>query len=279
MARIPHTPSLRSLLAAGSGRLRQEDALSRDEALELAGAIDRALAPGGWAFLQYTDPMRSEGTETGLAITLLKTVHDEIVAAVEADPEAPSVTAKINEGFNRFLDGQFTLPDRVGTKSAEGQQRSVLNVRPLGALARLVAKRGAVPARVAGEYLMSCYQLGPYAPDAMTVLPRGKERFPEVPRVVRDAIRAEADRTGWRTDDVINEGFQKFLDGEFDAQRPVWTQEARSDMVVMKVRPNDDLFEQVARAGKERGLRPMHVAVDYLLDEFEITAGVADDAG
>lgn len=276
MARIPNTPSIRSVLTQGSGRLRKKDPLSRDEATELAEAIDRALAPGGWAFLQHTDPMRSAGGNAALAVDVLKSIHEQIIAAVEADPEAPSVTAKVNEGFNKFLSGEFVLDVKHSDPlAAKGQQRSMLNVSPLGDLTRLVAERGVKPARVASHYLMSCYELGPYAPDAPTFLSRGSERMPEMPRVVRDRIRAEATRTGWLADDVINEGFQKFLDGVFVPQAPAWTEEARADMVFFKVRPNDALFERVALKAKERGLRPMQVAIDYLLDEFEITDGVA----
>lgn len=280
MARsIPNTPSIRSALAEGSGRLRRKQPLSEAEALELAGAIDRALAPGGWAFLQYTDPMKTAGGNAPLAVDLLKTIHEEIVAAVEADPEAPSVTAKVNEGFNRFLSGEFVLPEgskRADSLVVKGQARSMLNVSPMGALTREVAARGVKPARVASHYLMSCYALGPYAPDARTSLPSGSERMPMVPRVVREAIRTEAERTGWRADDVINEGFQKFLDGDFVPQAPVWTEEGKANLVPFKVRPNDDLFQRVAVKAKAMGLRPMQVAVDYLLDEFEITVGVAD---
>lgn len=276
MARIPNTPPLRSVLAKGSGRLKKDKPMSRDEALELAGALDRALAPGGWAFLQHTDPVRAAGANAALAIDVLKTIHEQIIAAVDADPEAPSVTAKVNEGFNRFLSGEF-VPDakRADTLAVKGQQRSMLNVSPLGELTRMVAERGWKPARVASHYLMSCYGLGPYAPDAQKFLSRGQQRVPEVPRVVRDAIRAEATRTGWRTDDVVNEGLQKFLDGEFEPQAPVWTSEAKADLVQMKLYPNDDLFERVTKLAKARGIRPLQVAIDYLLDEFEITDGVA----
>jgi hypothetical protein len=263
------TESLRSRLTAASARLREVDSPA------LAEAVDAVLAPNGWAQLRTSDPSVSGGTERNLAMNMPESIRDQIVAAVEADPGAASVTAKVNEGYVAYLAGRFTPRKRPAQRSAQGGGKRVnLNVRPSGALRQQVTDAGASAAGIGTEYLMSQYKLGPYAQDAPAApLPRGAERIPEVPSAVRDRIREAAKAAGERVDDVVNEGFAKYLDGRFVPEAPVWSAQERADMVAMKIRPNDGLYEQVKAAG---GLRPLQVAVAYLLDEFGIEAGTAE---
>lgn len=66
------------------------------------------------------------------------------------------------------------------------------------------------------------------------------------------------------TDDV-NEGFQLFLAGEFTPDAPVWSD--TTDLVNLRINPNDDLYVQVASA---KGLRPLQVAIAYLLHKYDV---------
>ncbi|MFD9249539.1 hypothetical protein [Streptomyces bottropensis] len=270
MARTPDTfgPSLRTRLAQASAKLTEAQAPA------LAAAVDEILAPGGWETLRHTDPARSEQMDRNLAMNIPKVVRDEIVKAVEADPEAASVTAVGNKGLVEYLAGRFQMPERSGTHGYGGE-RVNLNWRPMQSLRSQVEERGVSVARVAVEYLMSRYEIGPYAQGARVSLPRGADRIPSLPRVVRDAIRKAAGVQGDdRVDDVVNEGLQKFLDGDFVPLAPVWSQEAREDMAPFKIRPNDGLYEKAGVKAKALGLRASQVAIDYLLEEYGITEGI-----
>lgn len=276
MARTPADRSASSIRAT----LTQASAkLSAVGSPGLAEAVDAVLAPGGWELLRGTDPSRSEGTERNLAINIPETIRDQIRAAVNEDPEMESVTAAVNHGFRLFLNGSFTPAGRQG-RSVDGSGARVnLNVRPSGQMRDQITQAGHSAAAVASHYLMFRYQLGPYAGGAREVLPKGAQRNPEVPRRIRDRIRELAAAAGDRVDDIVNEGFQKFLAGEFDPQPVVWSADDLADMVPLRMHPSDDLFERVKEAARKRpqgALRPAQVAIDYLLDQFSIEADRAE---
>lgn len=278
MARTPadrSTHSIRDTLTQASAKLAAVGSPG------LAEAVDAVLAPGGWELLRGTDPSRTEGTERNLAINIPETIRDQIRAAVAADAEMESVTAAVNHGYWLFLNGSFIPAGRQG-RSVEGSGARVnLNVRPSGQMREQIVAAGHSAAAVASHYLMFRYGLGPYASDARKSLPKGAQRNPEVPRRIRDQIRAAAAASGDLVDDIVNEGFQKFLDGDFDPQPVVWRPEDAADMVPLRMHPDDDLFERVKQAVKDRPggvLRPAQLAIDYLLDQLGIDPETPDTA-
>lgn len=253
---------------------------------DLAPAVDAVLAPGGWEILRDTDPVAESGKEN-LAFPVPKSVRDQINAALKADPDAKSLTAKVTEGLRKYLAGEFTLLERDASRPVIREQWVNMNTRVYKQLKQQVAEkvrrevedRRASPARVAAEYLMFSYRVGLYAPDqeGREVLPRGAQRNLRMPRRIRDLVSAGAAGSGDRVSDVVNEGFRKFLEGRFDPEPVVWEGEDLADMTVLAARPADALFDQVKTACKTHPVLnaktgPTQVAVAYLLDEFGLSA-------
>lgn len=255
---------------------------------DLAPAVDAVLAPGGWEILRDTDTA-VEGIKENLAFSLPESVRDEINAALAADPNAKSLTAKVTEGLRQYLAGEFTLIQRDASRPATREKWVNMNARVYKQLRQQVAEkvrqevsdRRAGVGRVAAEYLMFCYRVGLYAPGqadrGQESLPRGAQRNLPMPRRLRDLVSEGAAGSGDRVSDVVNEGFRKFLDGRFDPEPVVWSERDLADMAVLKTRPADDLFEQVKQACKEHPVLnaktgPTQVAVAYLLDEFGLSA-------
>ncbi|AKZ60795.1 hypothetical protein SAM23877_p086 (plasmid) [Streptomyces ambofaciens ATCC 23877] len=287
MARTPADrsttrPSLRDGLAEVSAFV------AGTQRADLAAFVDAALAPGGWEQLRATDPSRVEGSHN-LAMNIPESIRDQIKAAAAADPAATTLTAKVNEGLAEYLAGRFKMPRWVDRRSVQPEARVNLNVMASKLLSTQATEkirqethdRRASSARVAAEYLMFTYKLGRYAPGARVALPQGAERNPEVPRRVRDLIRELSAASGERVHDIVNEGFQKFLDGEFDPQPVVWSAEDAADMVPMRMRPNDALHDRVKEACKGHPVLnaktgPNVLAIDYLLDQLGIEADRAE---
>ncbi|MFD7995550.1 hypothetical protein [Streptomyces mexicanus] len=256
---------LRSQLSTASDRLRSTSP-------ELSQAIDNVLAPYGWVPLKNSDPAVAGGKDTNLAMNMRADYRDAIVAAVDADPLVETVTEAVNEGFSQFLQGKFVLGARSAVRSGVPVARVNLNVRPSRLLQEQVRAAGASPAKVAAEYLLAKYRIGPFAEGATAPesLSAGRQRVPMVPRRVREEIRARAKELGCTVEDVVNEGFRKYLDGDLDLVEPVWSEQEAADMVQLKMYPDAGLYERVKA---ERGMRPLAVAIAYLLDEFGIEAG------
>lgn len=282
-------PSVRSQLAQGSAWLKTGDAQALaaragtggvDPAV-LAAAIDEVLAPAGWEVLRSTDPSRSGETATNMNFLTSEDLRDEIEQAVKDDQEVDSVTTAVNKGFRMFVAGLFT--PKTGVRQGPSAGRTVaVNFRPNSVLRQQVQERGGKPSRVAYHYLMFRYGLGLYAPE---VLPKGPQRNPYMPRVVRDAVRAAAKGSGDQVDAIVNEGFQKFLDGSFTPQPVEWPAEVAQDMVPLRMHPAEDLFNRVQAACVEHAVfnaktGPNQIAVDYLLDQLGIAPdGTVDAAG
>ena len=259
---VATSPDLRTNLKAAATQLRQTKTPA------LAEAIDTVLAPGGWKALRNTD---SVGTGDNLSIRMIREFRDQVVAAARAAGD--TVTAGVNEGFALFLAGEFTpRPPAKGPAVAEADKVN-LNVRPNAALHGRVRESGLLPQHVAAEYLMHKYQVGSYAPGYRAPLAPGADRNPSIPRVVRDLIRDRAAAQGNKVNHDIDEGFTKFLAGEFVPTAPVWP--AGVEKAPLKSRPNNDLFTQVKVAAREAGLRPMQVAIAYLLEKYDIDPAVA----
>jgi len=277
-------PSLREHLAQVPAWLKPE------APAHIAQAVSAVLAPGGWEQLRATDPAREEGSKN-LAMNLplsirdaIKAAHEEQAAAAKkAGRDEVSLTAKVNEGLVAFLEGRFVPVQRPLRKAAQPEARRNLNVTASALLQRQAAekaqqiasdpRRGA--AWVASEWLMHEYGLGPYAQDLRPVLEKGGQRNFQMPTRIRDLVRSLSAASGDSADDIINEGYQAFLDGRFDPQPVVWQEADQADMGLLKVHPNNALFEQVQAACKGRpGLGslygPSRVAIDYLLDQLGI---------
>jgi len=188
-------------------------------------------------------------------------------AAGEWEPSRPSAGYRRGVNLPPKSTLNLTVPKDVVAEAEEAADRMV-------ASRGWPTKRGSkLTARVvAAQWLARQFPDPNPASDVEEPLPRGNERLLEVPRVVREAIRSRAKESGALVEDVIDEGFTKFLAGEFDPVAVVWPSSIAGDKGLMKMKPNNDLFEQV-KAMRERGetsLWPMQVAMAYLLDQFGI---------
>jgi len=249
---------LRADLVAAAERLREVDSP------QLAEAVDTVLT---FSALQ---PHDSQG-DPNLSIRLPVSARDRIVAGAKRD--RVSVQAVVNEGFQEFLDGKFSPKAPVRERKGMASEKVNLNVRPEADLVKMVATRAAAaglkPMHVAADYLQRKYKAGPYAEDApVGALEPGQVRIPQVPRRIREQLR-EAAASQVSID--IDEGFQRYLDGQFTPRPPAWSKD--DDLVPMKVYPNDDLFARVAEEGSRR---PMQVALSYLLIKYGISYTVAE---
>lgn len=254
---VPTNPDLRAQLAAAAARLRKVNSRSNAE------AIEQLLAPRGWVALRDTDPARSAGPS--YVVLLSKADRDHIVAAARGAHTA--VTDLINEGFVKVLAGEYVPRKPPRARPGSTEEKVALNVSPSMSLRQQVEEAtGMSSAHVAADYLMHRFEVGPYAKDSESVLAPGKVCNPLVPRPVRDLIRARAADAGrWVTDDV-NEGFQKYLAGDFTPKAPAWAD--ASDMTILKIMPNDELHAQVKATMGRRTLP--QVAIAYLLDKYDI---------
>ena len=245
---------LRADLVAAAERLREVDSP------QLAEAVDTVLT---FSALQ---PYQ-ERSEPNLTIRMPETSRDRIVAGAKRD--RVSVESIVNEGFQAFLDGKFTPPPPTRDRKGTASKKVNLNVRPQPELMERVAKSGLKPMHVAADYLQRKYKAGPYADDAQAVaLEPGQVRIPQVPRRIREQLRQAA---GSQVSIDIDEGFQRYLAGQFTPRPPVWSKD--DDLVPMKVYPNDDLFARVAEEGSRR---PMQVALAYLLNKYGISYTAAE---
>lgn len=283
---MARTPADRSRSRSSAPSLREQlaeaPAYLMPEAPDYIGeAIRAVLAPGGWEQLKGTDPIL-EGSKN-LALNIPVSLRDQIKAAHAADESKMSLTAKVNEGFVAYLEGRFEPLPRPVRRAATQEARVNLNVTASAVLQRQVkdlvqqtvddTRKGA--AWVAVEWLMFQYGLGVYASPGRPVLAKGAQRNFQMPSRIRDMIRELSAASGDRVDDIINEGYQVFLDGSFDPQPVTWPEADRDDMGWLKVHPNDELFERVQQACKGRpGLGalygPSRVAIDYVLDQLGI---------
>ncbi|WP_331763214.1 hypothetical protein OG571_47660 (plasmid) [Streptomyces sp. NBC_01369] len=259
---MPTNRELRTGLVAASDRLREVNSP------DLAAWVDAVLAPRGWAALRATDPDGTAGPN--LSVMLDRLARDQIVAAAEA--AGTSVTDTVNEGYRSFLAGEYTPRKPVRARYGASAERVNLNVTPVLSLRQQVEEAaGMSAAHVAADYLMRTYKAGPYAGDSAEAPPAtGTVRNPQVPRAVRDQIRARAKAAGRMVTDDVNEGFQQYLAGEFTPDAPVWSD--TSDVVNLRINPNDDLYVQVASA---KGLRPLQIAIAYLLHKYDVDLGAS----
>lgn len=145
---------------------------------DLAEAIDSILVPNGWGRLRRSDPTTSKSLDRNMGIYMpiewrtqiqerAKKEHDRQWRAQAQEPGAKkrSIKDDINEGFEKYLAGEFEpIASKLSPHGSAGDS-GMLNARPRDDLREAVAKKGVhAPALVAGSYLMSLYKVGPYAP-------------------------------------------------------------------------------------------------------------------
>jgi hypothetical protein len=258
---------------------------------DMAGAIDHVLSPSGWPMLGRL--LSAEGSSTAnenMSIYMSEVFAKHVKDAVQEDQDddVATVTDAVNKGLRLFLAGQFTPDRRAATRRSTGEAKTVLNVRPdnelraaaqdrlrTPELVELLGAEIAVPALVR-DYLMRTYPLPEDGARRPVSLPKGAQRNPEVPREVREQIRAVLAGREETVEDIVNEGLGKFLGGEFDPIPARWSSQERESLVVFRMHPDNDLWARATARVKGTGMRASHVAVAYLLDELGIEAGTAD---
>ncbi|WP_331728963.1 hypothetical protein OG693_39110 (plasmid) [Streptomyces sp. NBC_01259] len=264
---MPTSPDLRTQLQAAAAHLHT----GGEPAPELAEYVRKVMLPGGWKELRDTD---TAGSDNSLPIPVAERYRSEILTA--AEQQKVTITSVVNEGFEKYLAGEFKprprakgAPQLRGRRTA-GEKQVNLNVRPNAALHGQVRESGVLPVHVALDYLMFRFNVGPYAPGYVEPLLSGADRNPSMPRVIRDQIRDKAAELGHIVHQDMNEGFQKYLAGEYAPVAPEWPESA--DMAPLKVRPNNDLFDQVKVAARTKspGLRPIQIGLAYVMDKYGI---------
>lgn len=145
------TPEVvRARLTVASDRLRE----GGDK--DLAEAIDAVTAPRGWELLKK--PARETTAEPNMALWMNKSIKEylEAKAREEAKAEAEEtggqpkdaatvLAAVVNEGWEKFLAGEFDPRKPLRSARGSATPKMNLNVRPKDALAEKV--KAACPAR------------------------------------------------------------------------------------------------------------------------------------
>ncbi|MEU3656499.1 hypothetical protein AB0E67_27560 [Streptomyces sp. NPDC032161] len=189
MARTPTSPArtIRARLTTGETALRQQadslastDAASADEVRAAADAIAEVLAPNGWGLLRRAETLANPGSASkpNLPIFMNKEIRETIKSRNEArrealkskaEAKAATLSADVDEGFRKFLSGEFTPDAPIRSRRNSGAEKGNLNVRPDPGLVQQVkdladaksAEYGwtVTPARVATAYLMKKYRI------------------------------------------------------------------------------------------------------------------------
>ncbi len=260
---VPTSPNLRAQLQDAAAFCRT----GGKPAPHLADAITQVLRPGGWKALQGVD---ETSTGSNLAIRMAESHREKIRDGVNRLSTAVTITSLVNEGFEKFLAGEFQPRNRTTKeRRATGEKMVNLNVRPKAHLYEQVRESGVLPMYVAEDYLMSLFNIGPYAWEASERLPSGADRQPRVPLPLRDAIRNKAASLGRIVHDDMNEGFQKYLAGEYEPPVMEWPEGA--EMAILKVRPNNELFDEVKiKAQGSPELSPIRIGITYVMEKYGI---------
>ncbi|QWA26845.1 hypothetical protein [Streptomyces osmaniensis] len=134
----------------------------RDEDADFAEAVDAILAPRGWELLK---PAAQSTGEPNLALWMNKSIKEAIYAKAQAAGE--NVRDVVEEGFRKFLAGEFTPEKPVRTVRGSQVEKDNLNVRASAALCGQVTKRcpaatkelgwEVTPGRVAMSWLYAEY--------------------------------------------------------------------------------------------------------------------------
>ncbi|MFB8122089.1 hypothetical protein ACFVG1_12955 [Streptomyces bacillaris] len=260
---MPTSPNLRAQLQDAAAYCRT----GGEPAPHLADAITQVLRPGGWKQLRDVD---ETSAGSNLAIRMAESYRDQIRDAVDRLPTAVTITSLVNEGFERFLAGDFQPRERTTrNRRIVGQKMVNLNVKPKASLHNAVRDSDVLPMYVAADYLMSLFNIGPYSAARVESLPSGVDRKPRLPRGLRDALRDGAASLGRVVHDDMNEGFEKYLAGEYEPPVLEWPEGA--DMAVLTVRPNDELFDKVRfKTRNSPELNPIRIGISYAMEKYGI---------
>ncbi|MGV9278145.1 hypothetical protein [Streptomyces griseosporeus] len=130
---------------------------------DLAEAIDAVLAPRGWELLRK--PVNPTTAEPNMALWMNKAIKDAIYARAQAAGE--NLAEVVEEGFRKFLAGEFVPEKPVRSARGSDTAKDNLNVRPSKALRDRVQERcpqvseelgwEVTPGRVAMSWLYSEY--------------------------------------------------------------------------------------------------------------------------
>lgn len=164
VARSPRlTPEIvRARLTVAADRLAE-----RGDA-DLAEAVNAVLSPRGWQLLKPA-PAGTGGGNPNLALFMSKTVKQRLEeTAAEAGKESGKKPATVlaevvNEGWQRFLDGEFEPVPPVRAPRGKAPAKENLNLRPDGSLRERVdeaAKQrgiGMSAGQIAVSYLFDEY--------------------------------------------------------------------------------------------------------------------------
>jgi hypothetical protein len=129
---------------------------------DLADAIDIVLAPNGWGRLRRSDPATSDSLDRNMAMRMPSEWREQIKARAQA--AGNKLARDVNEGYELYLDGKFSPKQPARQPTGSGVEMVNLNVRPDNDLRIQVTEAGIAPAHLGAMYLMSKYQVGPYAP-------------------------------------------------------------------------------------------------------------------
>jgi hypothetical protein len=234
---------------------------------KLAESIDFVLGPKGNGF---TTRLRQDlaGTELArtpnLPIRMLKSDRDVIQQTKSA-----SLTSILNDGFRRFLAGEFEVRKEPRRRVSESNPTLVLNAAPDGELHADVARRcrelkeaGQRPvlavSNVAAAILYDHFSLGAYAPDGEAAVHRETIQL-----YLREEYWATVDDAGLSTKeltDIVEDGLRRFVDGSLDLQvesRPVGKKGELTSGRVLKLQVAPELLAEAGalfkRVKAERG--------------------------
>jgi hypothetical protein len=161
VARTPtsSTSTIRARLKAASAKLTEVGCP------DLAAAVDEVLTPQGWGILRRAasavDP--SKAGEPNLAIMMSESARDGVKKAAAA--AGRTIKQDVDEGFSKYLAGEFTPQAPARKIRGSGEPRVNLNTRPDSALRSRVAEKlsedqlDLTVAHVAWSYLVTKYQV------------------------------------------------------------------------------------------------------------------------
>ena len=139
----------RARLATGAEHLRAQDS---KELKAAADTIDQLLGPRGWEILRRPAPPSQRDRDPNMALWMNKSIKDflQAMAAQEAKAEFDQMSPKqreqeglkepkgadtflaevVEEGYRRFLAGEFVPEKPLRTVRGSGTEKQNLNVRP-----------------------------------------------------------------------------------------------------------------------------------------------------
>ncbi|MFI2620427.1 hypothetical protein [Streptomyces sp. NPDC018584] len=144
MARRRLTPDItRARLTVAADRLKQNG----DD--DLAEAVEAVLQPRGWELLK---PPASTSGDPNVALFMSSTVKKALEEAAAESGQAPATVLAevVNEGWRKFLAGEFMPSPPVRAPRGKAPAKENLNLRPSGALKEQVEEAAKAASAEAG---------------------------------------------------------------------------------------------------------------------------------